>query len=83
MGAVNLTAPHPATNAEFSRALGRALRRPAVVPVPSFALALLYGEMAQIVTTGQRVIPQRLLELGYEFRHPEVEEALVDVLGAA
>jgi uncharacterized protein (TIGR01777 family) len=82
-GAVNLTAPHPATNAEFSRALGRALRRPAVVPVTSFVLALVYGEMAQIVTTGQRVIPRRLLELGYGFRHPEIEEALVDVLAAA
>jgi uncharacterized protein (TIGR01777 family) len=82
-GAVNLTAPKPVTNADFSRALGRALHRPAVIPVPALALQLMYGEMAQIVTTGQRVIPRRLLELGYEFRHPGVEEALVDVLAAA
>jgi len=63
-GPINLTAPAPASNAEFSAALGRALHRPAVVPVPPFALRLLYGEMGQIVTTGQRAIPRRLLELG-------------------
>lgn len=81
-GAVNVTAPHPVTNAEFSRALGRALKRPAVLPVPGFALGLLYGEMAQIVTTGQRVIPRRLEELGYRFRHPELDAALREVLAA-
>jgi uncharacterized protein (TIGR01777 family) len=79
-GPVNLTAPNPVTNAEFSRALGRALGRPAVLPVPGFAIKLLYGEMAEIVTTGQRAVPARLRQLGYEFRHPEVEEALRDVL---
>ena len=55
-----MTAPVPVTNAELSRALGRVLHRPAVLPVPAFALRLMYGEMAQIVTTGQRVIPARL-----------------------
>jgi uncharacterized protein (TIGR01777 family) len=80
-GPVNVSAPNPVTNAQFSRALGRALRRPASLPVPRLALGLLYGEMAQIVTTGQRVIPRRLLDLGFQFRHPEVEEALRDVLG--
>lgn len=79
-GAVNLTAPDPVTNAELSRALGRALRRPAVFPVPGLALRLLYGEMAQIVTTGQRVVPRRLLDLGFRFRHPDLELALRDVL---
>jgi hypothetical protein len=79
-GPVNVTAPNPVTNADFSRALGRALSRPAVLPVPAIAIKLLYGEMAEIVTTGQRVVPARLRELGYEFRHPEVEEALRDVL---
>jgi uncharacterized protein len=79
-GAVNVTAPNPVTNAEFSRALGRALHRPAVLPVPGFALRLLYGEMAEIVITGQRVIPRRLLEAGFEFEHPDVQEALDDVL---
>jgi uncharacterized protein len=79
-GAVNLTAPQPATNADFSKALGRALNRPAVLPVPGLALKLLYGEMALIVTTGQRAIPRRLQELGFAFAQPEVEAALRDVL---
>jgi uncharacterized protein (TIGR01777 family) len=82
-GPVNLTAPNPVTNAELSRALGHALGRPAVLPVPSFAIKLLYGEMAEMVTTGARVIPARLRELGYAFRHPEVESALRDVLGGS
>jgi uncharacterized protein (TIGR01777 family) len=80
-GPVNLTAPNPVTNAELSHALGRALHRPAFLPVPGFALSLLYGEMAQIVTTGQRAVPAGLERLGFEFRHPVVEPALRDVLG--
>jgi uncharacterized protein (TIGR01777 family) len=79
-GPVNLTAPNPVTNAELSRALGRALGRPAVLPVPGAAVKLLYGEMAEMVTTGQRAIPAKLVELGYTFRHPEIEAALRDVL---
>jgi uncharacterized protein len=80
-GAINLTAPNPVTNAELSRTLGRVLTRPAVLPVPAFALKLLYGDMAQIVTTGQRAVPARLEQLGFGFRHPELEPALRDVLG--
>lgn len=79
-GPVNLTAPNPVTNGELSKALGRALKRPAVLPVPGFALHLLYGEMAEMVTTGQRAVPERLRELGYGFRHPEIDAALADVL---
>jgi hypothetical protein len=56
------------------------LGRPAVLPVPGMAVRLLYGEMAEMVTTGQRAIPARLAQLGYEFRHPELKEALGDVL---
>jgi uncharacterized protein (TIGR01777 family) len=82
-GAVNLTAPKPVTNAEFSRALGRALHRPAVLPVPAAGLKLLYGEMATIVVTGQRVVPGKLEQDGYVFAHPDVDEALRDVLGQA
>jgi hypothetical protein len=82
-GPVNVTAPNPVTNAELSRALGHALGRPAVLPVPAFAVKLLYGEMAEIVTTGQNVVPARLRQLGYEFRHPEVEPALRDVLSGS
>jgi uncharacterized protein (TIGR01777 family) len=75
-GPVNATAPEPVTNRELSHALGRVLHRPAVLPVPGFALGLLYGEMAEIVTTGQRVLPAKALVHGFHFRHPRLEEAL-------
>jgi uncharacterized protein (TIGR01777 family) len=79
-GPINVTAPQAATNREFSHALGRVLHRPAVLPVPGFALRALYGEMAQIVLTGQHAVPRRLQALGHEFRRPELEPALRDVL---
>jgi uncharacterized protein (TIGR01777 family) len=79
-GAINATAPNPVTNAEFSKALGRALHRPAVSPVPGFALRALYGEMAAIVTTGQRAIPRQALAHGYAFVHPDLDEALNQAL---
>jgi uncharacterized protein (TIGR01777 family) len=79
-GAVNVTAPSPVTNEELSRALGRVLRRPALVPVPALALRALYGEMSTIVTTGQRVVPARLERAGHEFRFGAIEPALRDVL---
>jgi uncharacterized protein len=75
-GPVNVAAPEPVTNREFSKALGRVLRRPAVLPVPALALNLLYGEMAVVVTTGRRAVPARLRELGYEFRRPDLDDAL-------
>lgn len=80
-GPVNLTAPTPATNRDFSKALGRALHRPAVMPVPPVAIKLLYGEMAAIVLEGQRAVPQRLGELGYRFRFTDLDAALKDALG--
>jgi uncharacterized protein (TIGR01777 family) len=79
-GPINATAPGPVSNREFSRALGRALHRPSLLPVPGFALELLYGEMAGIVTTGARVMPAKPLVLGYDFRHPELDEALRSAL---
>ena len=75
-GPVNGTAPEPVTNKEFSRALGRALNRPAVAPIPAFAIRTLYGDMAEIVTEGQRAVPKRTLELGYSFRFTNLDEAL-------
>lgn len=75
-GPLNATAPEPVTNAVFSRALGRALGRPAIAPIPAFALRARYGEMSEIVLTGQNAVPRRALELGHEFRHPELGEAL-------
>lgn len=80
-GPVNVAAPEPVTNRELSHALGRVLHRPAVAPVPALAVKLLYGDMAWVVTTGQRAVPARLLELGYEFRRPELEDALRDATG--
>jgi len=79
-GPANATAPVPVTNREFSKALGRALHRPALLPVPGAALEVLYGEMAEIVTTGARVVPAKPLMLGYAFRHAELDEALRSAL---
>jgi uncharacterized protein (TIGR01777 family) len=80
-GPLNGSAPQPVTNGDFSKALGRALHRPAVAPVPRLALKLLYGEMEQIVTTGQRAVPARPLALGHVYRHPQLDEALRVALG--
>ncbi len=80
-GVVNLTAPEPVTNSELSKALGRALHRPASLPVPGFALDLLYGsEFGLVLKGGQRVVPRRALDLGYRFRFRELDAALDDLL---
>ncbi len=79
-GPINATAPEPVSNHELSKALGHALHRPALLPVPGMALRALYGEMAEIVTTGVRAVPARALMLGYEFNHPRLDEALAAVL---
>jgi uncharacterized protein (TIGR01777 family) len=76
-GVVNATAPNPVTNRELSKALGRALHRPAAVPVPGLVLDLRFGrEFGQVLRGGQRVMPRRALDLGYEFRHSEIDDAL-------
>jgi uncharacterized protein len=80
-GAANVTAPEPVTNAEYARTLGRVLRRPAILPAPAAAVTLALGEFAGEILTGQRVLPDRLLEDGFEFRYPELEGALRHVLG--
>jgi uncharacterized protein len=80
-GVVNSTAPNPVTNKAFSKALGRTINRPAVLPIPGFTLDLMYGgEFGEVLKGGQRVMPRRALDLGYEFKHPEVDEALRDLL---
>lgn len=79
-GPINATAPEPVSNRDFSRILGRVLGRPSLLPVPGLALRLMYGEMAEIVTTGARVMPAKALVLGYEFAHPHLEQALRSVL---
>jgi uncharacterized protein (TIGR01777 family) len=80
-GPVNATAANPVTNRDFTRALGRALRRPAVLPAPAFALRLLLGEMATILLTGQRVLPAVAQRLGYAWRQPELPAALEACVG--
>ncbi len=76
-GVVNASAPKPVTNREFSRALGRALGRPALVPVPGFVLDLKFGgEFGRVLRGGQRVVPRRAQDLGYEFRYSEIDTAL-------
>lgn len=76
LGPINATAPEPVTNREFAQELGRVLRRPALLPVPALAVRALYGEMATVVTTGQRAIPARAVELGFEFRNPSIQRTL-------
>jgi NAD dependent epimerase/dehydratase family enzyme len=81
-GPVNLTAPNPVTNADFARALGRALDRPAILPAPGLALKLILGEMAgPLLLYSQRVVPARATSGGFRFAFPELDGALADLLG--
>jgi uncharacterized protein len=79
-GVFNATAPNPVTNRTFTRALGTALRRPTLLPVPAFAVQLVLGEGAFIVTEGQRVLPDRTLASGFRFRHPDLDETLSSIV---
>lgn len=80
-GPVNAVSPNPATNREFSRSLGRALRRPALFPVPALAVRLLFGEMAdEALLASARAIPRKLQQSGYSFQHPDLQPALVQML---
>jgi uncharacterized protein (TIGR01777 family) len=80
-GAFNLTAPNPLTSKEFFSLLGKAMRRPSWLPVPGFALRLFLGEMAkELILSGQRAMPKRLLESGYEFLYPQAELAVLEIL---
>jgi uncharacterized protein (TIGR01777 family) len=81
-GALNVTAPAPVTNADFARALGRAMHRPAFMPAPAFALRLLLGEMADaLLLSGQRAVPAIAQRLGFRFRYAGVDEALGAIFG--
>lgn len=80
-GAFTLTAPNPVRNGEMAKLIGRVMGRPSFIPVPGFALRLAFGEVAEVVLQGQRAVPQRLLDLGFEFDFPEAEGALQDLLG--
>ena len=81
-GPVNLTAPHPTTNHEFVKTLGRVLSRPTIIPAPAFALKIAFGEMANETILGsQRATPNKLIQSGYPFLHQRLEEALRFELG--
>jgi hypothetical protein len=81
-GALNATAPHPVANAEFARALGRAMHRPAFMPAPAFALRLLLGEMADaLLLSGQNAVPAKATRGGFQFRYEAVDEALAAIFG--
>jgi uncharacterized protein len=79
-GVYNLTSPCPLKNVDFERAIGRTMHRPAIIPTPSFAIRLLFGEMAITVLEGQRVMPERLEKEGFVFNFPRIEDALSDLL---
>jgi uncharacterized protein (TIGR01777 family) len=79
-GPLNGTAPQPVTNRDFAKALGRALSKPSFMPTPGFALKMMLGEVADLLTTGQRVLPRRAQALGYTFRFPDIDTALQDML---
>jgi len=82
-GAYNCSAPHPVTNAEFTRALGEALGRPTLLPMPEAALKLLFGEMSELLLVSDRMLPSRLLAEGFRFRYPQLGPALKAIFGGA
>ena len=79
-GPFNLSAPNPVSNAEFGRIVGQVLNRPSFLPTPGFALKLALGEKASLVLDGQKAIPKRLLEAGFEFKFENLEAALKNLI---
>ncbi len=80
-GAINLTAPHPVSNLEFTKILGNILHRPGILPLPAFAVRLIFGEMGDaLLLSDARVLPKKLIEAGFEFCHPDLQTALKDIL---
>ncbi|CAA6823563.1 MAG: Cell division inhibitor [uncultured Sulfurovum sp.] len=79
-GMYNATAPHPVSNYTFTKALGKALRRPTVLPLPVFALKLMYGEASTVLTGSKEVYPRKIQDAGYTFKFQDIEEALEDIV---
>ena len=79
-GIFNASSPEPVTNKEFSKTLGQVLNRPAILPIPAFVLKILLGEMAELLLGGQRVLPKRLEQAGFEFKFKSLKQALIDVI---
>ncbi len=80
-GVFNAVSQHPVSNTTFTKALGKVLRRPTIIPMPTFVLKLIFGEASCILTDSKEIYPKRLLELGFEFEYTEIEDALIDLLG--
>jgi uncharacterized protein (TIGR01777 family) len=80
-GVYNLSAPNPVTNRKFAKTMGKVMGRPSLVPIPEFIFRTMFGEVSTVVVDGQRVLPKRLLELGYQFQFPQLEPAIRDTLG--
>ncbi len=80
-GPFNLTAPNPVTNRDLARAVGQAVGKPSFVPTPAFVLRLVLGEFGSVLVQGQRVLPRRLTEAGFEWQFPQLDTALIDLLG--
>ena len=78
-GPVNLTSPQPAMNKDFSKSLAKRLNRPCLLSMPTFVMRLLFGEMADLLIYGQHVVPKKLIDKGYQFKHPELNEALTSL----
>lgn len=79
-GAVNLCSPQPVRNADLGKAIGKVLHRPSFMPAPGFMIKLILGEFGSVLLEGQRVIPRRLLDAGFKFKHPDIEEALKAII---
>ncbi len=79
-GVYNLSSPNPVTNKEFAQTIGKVMGRPSFIPVPEFAFRTMFGEVSTVVVDGQRVVPKRLEELGYQFKFPVLEPAIRDIL---
>jgi uncharacterized protein (TIGR01777 family) len=82
-GVFNATSPFPVTNREFTKALGEAVHRPAIFPVPAFALKLMFGEMSKVLLASQRAIPDAAQRAGFVFEHPDIFAALAEIAGRA
>ena len=82
-GVFNATSPFPATNREFTRALAEAVHRPAIFPVPAFALKMMFGEMSEVLLASQRAIPDAAQRAGFVFQHPDIFAALAQIAGGA
>lgn len=79
-GVFNATAPHPVTNHTFTKALGKALHRPTILPIPEFVLRIMYGEAASVLTDSKEVYPKKIIEEGYRFHYTDIEKALKQIV---